>query len=196
MVSDFVDEHNGFLALSDSEYEWAKVLNPRIRKYAQECFEYRESKEGYWTWDKFISQISNHHCRNKIPQSKWMVDQSSCHAAMANDALDVTKMNMKPGGKQRIKWDTVWDGKVWKLHFTNSSAQKVAMGMKMVLEERGVATEGWSANWMRKTLGDFDGVKNEKSMIERMLIEKGATSRVFSPNFTLNSIPLRGCGHS
>ena len=38
----------------------------------------------------------------------WVFDHSSCHAAMADDALDVTKMNVKPGGKQRIMRDTVW----------------------------------------------------------------------------------------
>ena len=36
MVSDFIDEHNGFLALSDDEYEAAKVSNPNVRKYARE----------------------------------------------------------------------------------------------------------------------------------------------------------------
>lgn len=43
MVSDFVDEHNGFLALSDSEYETAKATNPHVRKYACEFLEYGES---------------------------------------------------------------------------------------------------------------------------------------------------------
>ena len=43
----------------------------------------------------------------------------------------------------------------------------------MVLEERGVATEGRNGEWMRNMLGEFDDFKNETSMIERMLIEKG-----------------------
>ena len=30
----------------------------------------------------------------------WIFDHSSCHAAMPVDALDVTKMNVNPGGKQ------------------------------------------------------------------------------------------------
>ena len=49
MVSDFVDEHNGFLTLSDAEFDWAKTLNPRIHKYASEFLEYGESREGYDT---------------------------------------------------------------------------------------------------------------------------------------------------
>ena len=57
MVSDFIAEHNGFLALSDKEYDRAKVSNPRLRKYTCEFLEYGESKEGYWTRDKFIHRI-------------------------------------------------------------------------------------------------------------------------------------------
>ena len=57
MVSDFIDEHNGFLALSDEEHDKAKVSNPRIHKYAWEFLEYGESKEGYWTRDKFVAQM-------------------------------------------------------------------------------------------------------------------------------------------
>ena len=53
MGSDFIDEHNGFMALSDKEqHQAAKVTNPNI---AREFLEYGESKEGYWTRDKFIA---------------------------------------------------------------------------------------------------------------------------------------------
>ena len=146
MVSDFVDEHSGFLALSDVEYESAKISHSGLPKYAQEFLEYGESKEGYWTRGKFISQMKKAItiAEMKYPKANgwrhvhvWVFDHSSCHATMADDALDVGKMNVKPGGKQRIMRDTVWNGKVWKLYFTDSSGRKVAKGMKMVLEERG-----------------------------------------------------------
>ena len=32
----------------------------------------------------------------------WIVNHSSSHSAMAEDSLDVTYMNVKPGGKQRV----------------------------------------------------------------------------------------------
>ena len=64
----------------------------------------------------------------------WVFDHSSCHAAMADDALDVTKMNVKPGGKQRIMRDTMWNGRGWKLYFTDRDGKKVAKGMKMSLK--------------------------------------------------------------
>ena len=46
MVSDFIDEHNGFLALTGDEYETAKASDPNIRKCAREFLEYGESKKG------------------------------------------------------------------------------------------------------------------------------------------------------
>ena len=140
MVSYFVDEHNGFLALSDAEYESAKISNPHIRKYVREFLEYGESKQGYWTRDKFIAQMEKAIIIAEIKYPKingwrhiWVFDHSSCHAAMADDALDVAKMNVKPGGKQRTMRDTVCDGKIWKLYFTNKSCEG---------DEDGVGGEG------------------------------------------------------
>jgi hypothetical protein len=118
MVSDFIDEHNGFLALSDDEHEAAKASKPHIRKYAREFLDYGERREGYWTRDRFIVQM---HRAIEIAEIKypkedgwrhvWVFDHSSCHAAMADDALDVSKLNVKPGGKQRIMRDTTWNGR-------------------------------------------------------------------------------------
>ena len=39
MVSDFIDEFQGFLALTDDEYEAAKASDPGIKKYAREFLE-------------------------------------------------------------------------------------------------------------------------------------------------------------
>ena len=180
MVSDFVDEHNGFLALSDAEHDRAKASNPRIHKYAREFLEYGENREGYWTRDRFIKQMERAIEMAEIKYPKeggwrhvWVFDHSSCHAAMADDALDVNKMNVRPGGKQRIMRDTTWNGRVWKMHYTERDGRKVAKGLKMVLEERGVSTVGKTAEWMRTTLAEHSDFRDEKSMVERMLIEKG-----------------------
>ena len=35
----------------------------------------------------------------------WIFDHSTCHNAMAADSLDVTKMNVNPGGKQRMNYE-------------------------------------------------------------------------------------------
>lgn len=71
----------------------------------------------------------------------WVFDHSSCHAVMADDALDVNKMNVNPGGKQRVMRDTVWQGQVQKMNFSLG----VPKGMRTVLNERGVDTTGRSA---------------------------------------------------
>ena len=52
--------------------------------------------------------------RTKNPKEKgwrhmWILDHSSCHAAIADDALDASKVN--PGGKQRKIRDKF--GEVW-----------------------------------------------------------------------------------
>lgn len=61
----FVDEFQGFLTLTDDEYEAAKASCPGIKKYACEFLEYGETREGYWTQDKFIGN-SCKNCRNII----------------------------------------------------------------------------------------------------------------------------------
>jgi len=37
----------------------------------------------------------------------WVFDQSSCHSAFSEDALNVNKMNANPGGKVPLMHDTV-----------------------------------------------------------------------------------------
>ena len=56
MISDFIDERNGYLELTQEEYEEAKKKNPSIKKYARQQLEYGEAKEGYWTSEKFMGQ--------------------------------------------------------------------------------------------------------------------------------------------
>ena len=122
MVSDFIDEKNGYLALTQEEYDRAKIEDPKAKMYARQLLEYGESKEGYWTSDKFMLQIKEavKIVKIKYPRTEgwrvvWIFDHSSCHAAMADDALDVSKMNVNPGGKQRVMRDGWWGGKVQRM---------------------------------------------------------------------------------
>ena len=55
---------------------------------------------------------------------------------LAEDALDVKKMNVNPRGKQPRMHDTVWSGRPQQL--VNLGIPK---GMKKVLEERGINTQ-------------------------------------------------------
>lgn len=147
MVSDFIDDQNGFLALNDNEYEEVKKTNPYVKKYAREFLEYGENKEGYWTMKKFIAQIVRavEIADIKYPlkdgwRQCWIFDNSSCHNAMAEDALNVNNMNVKPGGAQKLLRDTIYNGREQRMYFMQGGV-KVAKGMKIVLE-RGVSTEG------------------------------------------------------
>lgn len=74
MVSDFIDEKNGYLALTQEEYDKAKTNNPRIWMHARVLLEYGETKEGYWTSDKGhgASGEGSRDCRNQIPTHRWM----------------------------------------------------------------------------------------------------------------------------
>lgn len=45
--------------------------------------------------------------------------------------------------------------------------------MKLVLEECEVSTAGKNADWMRKELASHPDFKNEKNMVERLLVVKG-----------------------
>ena len=115
MVSDFVDERCSYLALTDEEFSRARVTHPGIRQQARQFLEYGESREGYWTSEKFMRQIdiAVGIAEVKYPKEDgwrhyWVFDQSSCHKAMADDALDASRMNVNPGGKQPLMRDTVW----------------------------------------------------------------------------------------
>ena len=57
MVSDFVEEHRGYLELTPEEHDVAKVKFPTIPNSARVIFEYGAEKEGYWTGDKFMAQV-------------------------------------------------------------------------------------------------------------------------------------------
>lgn len=118
MVSDFVDQHCGFLRLTDEEHTRAvHTLNPSFPKMARDLLEYGADKGGYWTAEKFLSNVKDAVAiaSFKYPSDKftvcWLFDHSSCHKAFPEDALNVKKMNVHPGGAQAIMHATTWAGK-------------------------------------------------------------------------------------
>ena len=78
---------------------------------------------------------------------------------MSDDALDVNKMNVNPGGKQHCMRDGCWNGQVQKM-VTSSDVPK---GLCRVLEERGLNTHGMNGDEIRKVLGEYPDFKYEKS---------------------------------
>ena len=80
MVADFVDEYDGYLALTPDE----QAKHPTVAKSARALFEYGADK-GYWTGEKFMAQVKKacDIAEAKYPLNKHTVvfvfDQSSCH---------------------------------------------------------------------------------------------------------------------
>ena len=75
------------------------------------------------------------------------------------------------------------------MYTTARDGTKVAKGLKMVLEECGVSTVGKGADWMRETLAKHSDLRDEKSMIERMLVER-AHLPCFLPKFDPEPNPI------
>ena len=94
MVSDYIDQHSGFLRLTDQEYAIATATDPEFPKAARALMEYGADKEGYWTGEKFMANVERAAKIAELKYSKekysiiWLFDQSSCHKAYAEDALN------------------------------------------------------------------------------------------------------------
>ena len=87
---------------------------------------------------------------------------------MAEDSLNVSKMNVKPGGKQRVMRDGWWNGKPQKMNYSLG----VPKGLRVVFEERGFNTRSMNADEISETLASDPDFKNEKSRVEHFLIEE------------------------
>ena len=115
----------------------AKILT--VRKAARE---YGESSDGYWNSKKFM-KLMEKAAEAKFPKDKgyrlyWIFDHSSCHTAYADDSLNASKMNAKPGGCHTVMHDTLWNGKMTKSVLVHGHRTVVPKGLIEVLTERGM----------------------------------------------------------
>ena len=92
MVSDFIDEHNGYLRLTSEGIAQADGL----KQEAHDFLEYGKEHKGYWATKKFLSQLEDaiKIAKVKYPREKgyrvcFVFDHSSCNRTFAEDALDV-----------------------------------------------------------------------------------------------------------
>ena len=140
MVSDFLDEVGGFL----------KYKKERARLLLE------HQTEGYFNNEMLISQVvkSIDIFEKKYPmaQGLFIFDNAPSHMKRPEDALNAERMNVKDGGKQPFMMDTVWNGKVQKM-VTDQGIQK---GMRTVLDERGVVTDGMNADKLREILREHE----------------------------------------
>ena len=191
MVSDFIDEHNGFLALTDVEYEQGKQTYPDLQQQARKLLKYGAEFEGYWNSNKFLEQVE---AAIKIAKVKypcdqfnvfWFFDHSSGHTAFAEDALNANRMNVNPGGKQPLMHDTIYNGELQKMVLADGTPK----GMKMVLMERNVNVSGMKAEDMRLALQQMHDFKYEKTKLEHLLTNHGYRG-IFIPKFHCELNPI------
>ena len=57
MISDFIEEYNGYLRFDDTEYETAKCTNPNVKKEACFLLKYGADSEGYQDSNKFMQLV-------------------------------------------------------------------------------------------------------------------------------------------
>jgi hypothetical protein len=191
MVSDFITEHDGFLALTDGEHEHAKLRYPSIPKFARVLFRYGSQSEGYWNCEKFLIQVETavQIAEKKYPTQNFTLvfifDQSSGHTAYPEDALNAHRMNVSDGGKQPKRRDTVWNGRAQSM--TTASGQP--KGLRTVLEERNVNTAGMNKADMVKVLADMHDFKVQKTRVEE-LISKHGHKCIFLPKYHCELNPI------
>ena len=198
MVSDFIEERDGYLSIPDGLYETVKQHDPSVPQSARIVFKYGKNRDGYWNNELFVEQME---MAVKVAEAKyparafkhvWIFDHSCGHTAFAPDALVASRLNRKPGGKQPVMHDTVWAGKPQKLVLDDGTPK----GAAMISEERGIYTKTLKLEDLIVILSQHDDFKNEKNSLETMLTGKGHTA-VFLPKFhcELNGIE-RVWGHS
>ena len=157
----------------------------------REILKFGSGNEGYWNSEKFLKQMERAVAIAdvKYPSDRFskvrIFDQSSGHCAFRDDALNVNRMNVNPGGAQPKMRDTVWDGKVQRMVYSDGRPK----GMRQVLEERGIDTNRMKAPDMRLVLGAHNDFKYEKTALEHFMQEKGHRT-IFLPkvHYELNFI--------
>ena len=144
MVSEFIEEKDGYLALSDQQYELEMAnSSDDVEKSALAVLEIGENRQGYCTGERFMEQVAKavKIAEVKYPTSQryhhiWCFDHSCNHTAFSEDALIASKMNKGPGGKQPKMRDTVWNGQPQTMTLPDGQPK----GAALVLEERGYDT--------------------------------------------------------
>ena len=140
MVSDFVEEVGGFL---ECDGEKARLL-------------LEHQTDGHFTNDMLLEQVEQaiNIFDEKYPEAQglFIFDHAPSHMKKPEDALNAERMNVKDGGKQPYMRDTIWNGHVQRM-VTPKGIQK---GMKTVLQERGVDTDGLNAAKLRALLLQYE----------------------------------------
>ncbi|KAH8793679.1 hypothetical protein DL96DRAFT_1478969 [Flagelloscypha sp. PMI_526] len=114
---------------------------------AGQSMEYGKNYEGYWNGEMFVNQQLKERIIPAFEElhppethrALFFIDNSQGHAAYAEDALVVSRMNLRPGGKQAIMRDGwfLQDGQQipHQMVMSGPDGSETAKGMKMILQE-------------------------------------------------------------
>ena len=98
--------------------------------------EYLEYGQGlWWNSDRMVAQLMRvlDLAKKLYPWARFMFkfDHSSNHKAVAEDALNVKRMNVKSGGAQPVMRDGEWMG-VKQVMFTTLNGVKIPKGLQQI----------------------------------------------------------------
>ena len=139
MVSDFIDEYDGYLRLTDAQFDLAQADDSAISKSARVTFEYGSERGGYWTGERFMEQmvIACDIAAIKYPSHShtvvFILDQNSCHRKFNEKALIARNILVKDGGPRRLR-DNVWANHPQSMVKGDGSAKV----LRTILQERGI----------------------------------------------------------
>ena len=105
-------------------------------------------------------------------------DHSSGHTVFAEDALNVNRMNIHPGGGQPRMRDTYYNGRLQRMVFPDGTPKR----MKQVLEERGVNVSKVKPDDMREKLQSMHDFNYKKTEVGALLLNNGHNG-YFIPRF-------------
>ncbi|CAG8503577.1 10811_t:CDS:2, partial [Scutellospora calospora] len=136
IVSEFILEACGRLQLSEEE----KQKNPNVPAEARCYLKPGKNEENYWTIEHLLNQIQKKAIpifEAKFPDATavFAFDNSTNHAAFADDALIAKKINKGPGGKQNQEM-------VFKEDYPDPNMRGKPKGIKKVLEKRRLWKKG------------------------------------------------------
>ena len=186
MISMFLTEVEGILRDEDG-------------KPCVEYLEYGKNFEGYWD-----SDLMADHLRRAIKAAKarfpyaqivFRFDNSSNHLAYAEDALVANRMSAKPGGKQPVMHDTIWQGKRQSMVFEEGKFAGKPKGLKQILMERGVNIKGFTMKHKdpkknyRKVMATHPDFQSEPTLLAKMVIDAGYLC-YFYPRFHPELSPI------
>ena len=205
MISDFLTPNGRLQAPSQITEDILMAHN--VPREATTFFEY--GKNSYWTGERMAAQTMDVAVplfevvfpRNKF-QGLFLFDNATNHRAMAQDALDVTKMNLKRGEKSarmRSTWNT-FTQEVQQMVFPDGTPKRI----RQVLIER----DKWSPEGLhldckpvsehkkdnnccaKKFLAAELDFQKQVGLIQEKKLRPGAILLCSIPSFVLRSILL------